>query len=298
MLAVPGIVARLLEFLRVDAAALARELLQSAVVVAVAWALYRVLRLVTRRIERSAAKDDPLRMTPAAQRGRTLAHLVQSMGVAVLAFAAGLFVLSRFVDIRPLLAGAGIVTLAVSFGAQGLVKDVIAGVFILLEDQFRVGETIRVGGVEGRVERMSLRTVTLRDGAGPLHFISNGSIGVVSNLSRDWARALVDVGVAYREDVDRVMALLRRLLNEFAADPGWKGVIVGQPTVAGLQRLAESSVDVRVWVDVFPGKQAEVERELRRRIKNRLDEEGIEIPFPQRVLHIAGAPAGADLPRA
>lgn len=298
MLAVPGIVARLLEFLRVDAAGLGRELLESAVVVAVAWMLSRLLRLVTRRIERAAAKNDPLRMTAAAQRGRTLAHLVQSTGVAVLVIAAGLFILSRFVNIAPLLAGVGIVTIAVSFGAQGLVKDFIAGFFILLEDQFRVGETIRVGGVEGRVERMSLRTATLRDGTGPLHFIPNGSIGVVSNLSRDWARALVDVGVAYREDVDRVIALLRRLLTEFAADPAWKGVIVGQPTVAGLQRIGESSVDVRVWVDVFPGKQAEVERELRRRIKNRLDEEGIAMPFPQRVVPSAGAPSAADLPRA
>ena len=293
-----GIVARLLDFLRVDGAALARDVLQSAVVVAVAWVLSRALRLVTRRIERVASEGDPLRMTEVAQRGRTLARLIQSMGVAVIGTAAALFILSRFVNIAPLLAGAGIVTLAVSFGAQGLVKDLIAGFFILLEDQFRVGETIRVGGVEGRVENMSLRTVTLRDGNGPLHFIPNGSMGVVSNLSRDWARALVDVGVAYKEDVDRVMMLLRRVLNDFAADLAWKGVVVGQPTVAGLQRLGESGVDVRVWVDVFPGKQAEVERELRRRIKNRLDQEGIEIPLPQRVLHIAGAPAGAELPRA
>ena len=272
--------------------------MQAAVILAVAWVAFRLLRLVTRRIERNAAKGDPLRMTETAQRGRTIAHLVQSVVVAVLVSAAALLILSRFVNIGPLLAGAGIVTLAVSFGAQGLVKDVIAGFFILLEDQFRAGETIRVGSVEGRVEHMSLRTVTLRDGNGPLHFIPNGSIGVVSNLSRDWSRALIDVGVAYKEDVDRVMAILRRLLNDFAADLAWKGVVVGQPTVAGVQRLGDSRVEVRVWVDVFPGKQAEVERELRRRIKNRLDAEGIEIPSPQRALQVAGAPAGVELPRA
>jgi moderate conductance mechanosensitive channel len=294
---VPDFLQRLLAYLRVDGAELLRQLAQAAVFVALGWAGIRVLRLATRRIEQRAAPGDPLPTTPAANRGRTLAQLVHSVGATVIVLAATLLALGRFVNLAPLLAGAGIVTLAVSFGAQGLIKDVIAGLAILAEDQFRVGEVIRTGGVEGRVERMTLRTVTLRDGNGPLHFIPNGTVGTVSNLSRDWARAQVDVDVTYRADVDRVIALLRRLLHAFAADPAWKGAIVGQPTVAGVQRLGDTGVELRLWVDVFPERQDDVQRELRRRIKHAFDEEGIEIPIVQRVVQLTGAvPAG--LPRA
>jgi len=294
----PDILTRVLHYLRVDGAELARHLVSSAIILTLAWAATRLLRVTARRIERRAAAGDPLRLTEAAKRGRTLAQLVQSIGGAVVGITAALLVLSLFVNVGPLLAGAGIVTLAISFGAQGLVKDVIAGVFMLAEDQFRVGETIRVNGVEGKVERMTLRTVTLRQGDGTLHFIANGSVGTVSNVSRDWSRATVEVGVAYKEDVDRVLAVLRRLLHDFAADPAWKGAVVGQPTVGGIERLADSSVEVRLWVDVYPGRNGDVERELRRRIKKRFDEEGIEIPLPQRVIHTVTIPAGTDLPRA
>jgi small-conductance mechanosensitive channel len=144
---------------------------------------------------------------------------------------------------------------------------------------------------------MTLRTVTLRDGNGPLHVISNGAVGAVSSLSRDWARAPVDVGVTDRADVDRVLALLGRLLREFAADPGWKGVIVGPPTVAGVPHLGDTGVELRVWVDVLPQRQDEVQRELRRGIKQAFDENGSEIPIPQRVVQLTGA-TPADLPRA
>lgn len=289
----PDFLQRLLVYLRVDGAELLRQLAQAAVIVALGWAAIRVLRLATRRIEQRAAQGDPLATTPAPRRGRTLAQLVHSVGATVIVLAATLFALGRFGNLAPLLAGAGILTLAVSFGAQGLIKDVIAGLVILVEDQFRVGEVVRTGGMEGRVERMTLRTVRLRDGNGPLHFIPNGTVGAVSNLSRDWARAQVDVGLTYREDVDRVIALLRRLLHAFAADPAWKGAIVGQPTVAGVQRLGDTGVELRLWVDVLPERQDDVQRELRRRIKHAFDEEGIEIPILQRVVQVTGAtPAG------
>jgi len=282
-----------LDFPRFDGAEIGRDLLRALIILVVAWLLYRLVALLTRRIEAFATRSgDQSRLTDAEQRGRTLADLVRSVARAVITSVALLLVLNLFIDVRPLLAGAGIVTLALSFGAQGLVKDVIVGFFVLLEDQFRVGDTIRVSGVEGQVQHMTLRMVTLRDGQGIVHFVPNGGIAVVSNLTRDWSRALVDVGVAYHEDIDRVLAVLRRVVKEFAHDPAWADIVIGEPTVAGVQRLGDGGVDVRLWVNVRPGRQSEAERELRRRIKQTLDGEGIALAVSRRVHHITDFPPG------
>lgn len=282
--------------LGLDDQLLTRKLISAAVILAVAWGALRLLRLLTRRIERAARDGDPARLSEAEQRGRTIAQLLRSVGWVVVGVTALLMVLNLFISIAPLIAGLGVVGLAVSFGAQGLVKDVIAGFFVLVENQFRVGDVVRIGGVEGAVEHLTLRTTVLRDGHGVVHFVPNGQITVVSNLTRHWSRAVVDVGVAYTEDVDRVMSVLRGALAEFAGDPAWRPLVLETPNVAGVQRLGESGFEIRVWVNVAPGRQAEVERELRRRFKNRLDEEGIALAVPQRIVHLTQAPAGAALP--
>ena len=273
----------LLTSLRLEDADLLRRLLQTAVILVLAWLALRLLRSLARRIERAAHEHDPTRVSDAERRGRTLAGLMQSIGTAVIAIVALLTVLDLFVNVAPLLAGLGVVALAFSLGAQGLVKDFIGGFFILLEHQFRVGDVVRIAGVEGTVERLTLRCTTLRDAYGVSHFVANGQITVVSNLTRQWSRAVVDVTVAYREDIDRVLALLQEEVRQFAEDPAWKPMVSGEPRVAGVEQMSDTGVVLRLWVDVYPGTQSDAEREVRRRIKNRFDREGIEISVPRTV---------------
>jgi moderate conductance mechanosensitive channel len=284
-----GVWKNLLAALRLDDPELIRKLLQTAVILALAWVAMRLVRGLARRIERAARDHDPTRVSDAERRGRTLAGLMQSIGTAVITIVALLTVLDLFVNVAPLLAGLGVVALAFSLGAQGLVKDFIGGFFILLEHQFRVGDVVRIAGVEGTVERLTLRSTTLRDGYGVTHFVANGQITVVSNLTRQSSRAVVDVTVAYREDLDRVLSLLQEEVRQFVEDPAWKPMVSGEPRVAGVERLAEAGVMLRLWVDVYPGTQSDAERELRRRIKNRFDREGIEISVP-RLVHVVNEP--------
>jgi len=194
------------------------------------------------------------------------------------------------VELAPLLAGAGVVGLAVSFGAQSLVKDVISGLFMLFENQFGVGDVIRIEGVSGTVEKMTLRVVVLRDVHGTVHIVPNGQITKVSNLTRSWARVVLDVGVAYKEDTDRVMAVLRDIGQQLYADESWKPLLVEPVEVPGIEMFADSAVNIRVMVKTLPLKQWDVARELRRRIKLRFDQEGIEIPFPHQTVQWEGAP--------
>jgi small conductance mechanosensitive channel len=168
----------------------------------------------------------------------------------------------------------------VSFGAQSLVKDVISGTFILMEGQFGIGDVVRIGDTAGQVEKITLRTTTLRDFEGVVHIIPNGEITKVSNLTKTWSRAVLDIGVSYREDVDRVISVLRRLGAEFLRDPDWGPLVLEEAEVLGVQSLGDSAVVIRLQVRTLPLKQWEVARELRRRVKARFDAEQIQIPFP------------------
>jgi small conductance mechanosensitive channel len=197
-----------------------------------------------------------------------------------------LLTLNVFIDIAPLLAGAGILGLAVSFGAQSLVKDVISGFFYLVEGQFAMGDVIEVAGRTGVVERMTLRMVVLRDAHGTVHMVPNGQITTVSNMTRKWSCAVVDVGVAYGSNLDRALAVFRDEAERFASDPAWQSKLDGEPEIAGVNALDESAVTIRTLIRTHAGQHWAVGREFRRRIKNRLDREGIEIPFPQRTMHV------------
>jgi moderate conductance mechanosensitive channel len=197
------------------------------------------------------------------------------------------------VQLAPLLAGAGVVGLAVSFGAQSLVKDVISGLFTLFENQFGVGDVIRIEGVSGTVEKMTLRVVVLRDVHGVVHIVPNGQITKVSNLTRSWARAVLDVEVAYREDPDRVIAVLRELGRELYEDAQWRPLLIDPVEVPGIETMTDSSITIRVMVKTLPLKQWEVARELRRRIKLRFDQEDIHVPTPLPTVVWDGATAPA-----
>lgn len=281
--------------LKIDGEELIRRLLQVALIWIVAYAARRLVKVIARRIIATVDDGDDSTFTEAEQRGHTLAQLVKSFGMVLVTAMALLATLDVFVDIGPLLAGAGILGLAFSFGAQSLVKDIIAGFFILMENQFVVGDIIEVAGKTGTVERMTLRVVTLRDGEGTMHVVPNGQITTVSNRTRKWARAVVDVGVGYSEDTDRVVAILRQELDAFAAAPEWKHRVEETPEVQGVESLGESSVVLRTRVKVQAGTQWEVARELRRRFKKRLDAEGIEIPVPQHSVEVRVRPGTAQL---
>lgn len=270
-----------------DLPQLAATGLRIAGAVLVAAVLYWVLKLILARVEKGiGATGTGGTPTLQEQRARTLVGLLRSIGRVVIVVILVFMVLGAVgVNLGPLLAGAGVVGLAISFGAQSLVKDVISGLFILFENQFAVGDVVRIEGVSGAVERMTLRVVVLRDVHGVVHIVPNGQITKVSNLTRSWARVVLDVGVAYKEDPDHVIAVLRRIGEELWEDPEWRPLLIEPVEVPGIEALADSAVNVRVMVKTLPLKQWDVGRELRRRIKNTFDREGIEIPFPHQTVY-------------
>ncbi|UUX49368.1 mechanosensitive ion channel [Nisaea acidiphila] len=230
-------------------------------------------------------------------RERTLLPLLRRAVVIVIGVLAIFVILSEIgVDITPLLAGAGVVGLAIGFGSQSLVKDVISGIFLLIEDTLNVGDYVDVGGKTGTVEALSIRTLRLRDVAGDLHTIPFGSVDVITNMTKEFAYALVDVGIAYREDADAVMKLLSEIGNEMVEDEKVKESITGPFEVFGVQDLADSSVNIRTRVKTRAGTQWSVRREFLRRVKRRFDAEGIEIPFPHQTLYFGEDKDGSAPP--
>ncbi len=188
------------------------------------------------------------------------------------------------INLGPILAAAGILGLAVGFGAQTLVQDVISGFFLLVEDQVRVGDVVQIGDKGGLVERITLRLIVLRDVAGNVHYIRNGKVDVVTNMTKDFSRYVFDVGVAYREDTDRVVETLREIDEAMRADPDFGPRILEPIEILGVDRFDDSAVVIRARTKTRPSQQWLVGREFNRRIKRRFDELGIEIPFPHRTL--------------
>lgn len=280
------VLSRLAELLRLDAELAARLGARIVGIWLLAWLAYRVVRLAARRIEQAVDDGDDSVTTLRERRGKTISQLLRSVGRVVIIVIALLLTFNLFIDIGPILAGAGILGLAVSFGAQSLVKDVISGFFILFENQFAIGDVVEAVGKSGVVEKMTLRVVVLRDVEGTMHVIPNGEIKVVSNRTRGWSRAVVDVGVAYDEDIDRALTIVRDEAAQFSTDKAWGSQLDGPVDVPGVESLGDSAVVIRSLIRTQPGSQWSAAREFRRRIKNRFDREGIEIPFPQRRVHV------------
>jgi small-conductance mechanosensitive channel len=284
---------RLGEILKIDGEELARDGARVLGIWVLAWFAYRVVRLTARRIEIAVDDGDDSVTTLRERRGQTIAQLLRSVGRVVVVVIALLLTFNVFIDIGPILAGAGILGLAVSFGAQSLVKDVISGFFILFENQFAIGDIIEIAGKSGVVEKMTLRVAVLRDGEGVMHVVPNSEIKVVSNKTRGWSRAVVDVGIGYDEDIDRALGIIRDEAAQLATDRMWSLQLDGAPDVVGVESLGDSSVVIRTLIRTQPGSQWTVAREFRRRIKNRFDRDGVEIPFPQRMVlvRVVGGPA-------
>ncbi len=248
--------------------------------------LVHLLKLAADRVVRTVIEGGAGRVGEREKRALTLAGIVKTVGTTAIVIIATMMGLREFgLDITPIIAGAGVVGLAIGFGAQSLIKDVIGGFFIILEGQFAVGDVIKTGEISGHVERLNLRVTVLRDvNSGAVHFIPNSELKVVSNLTKEWSRVALNIGVTYREDIDRVVGVLKRTGQELAADGRMGAMILEPPEVLGIEALGESQVTIQVLVKTLPQKQWEVARELRKRIKVAFDKEGIEIPYPHRVL--------------
>ena len=253
--------------------------LRIVLIVVVAWiaisVLQRAVRVVRLRVE------GRLDGTDSARRAETLARVVRYLIALVIGAVAVMLVLAEVgVSLAPILGAAGVVGLAIGFGAQSLVKDYFTGFFILFEDQIRTGDVVNIAGIGGSVEDITLRHVRLRDYDGNVHFVPNGLITSVTNMSRSFAHAVMDVGVSYREDVDQVMALMAEVGRQLRADPDHAVRILADLEIAGVERLDDSAVVLRCRFKVAPLQQWTVRREYLRRMKAAFDAQGIEIPFP------------------
>jgi small conductance mechanosensitive channel len=220
------------------------------------------------------------------KRSDTLKAVSRNLLNVTLVAVALLMVLKELgVEIGPILAAAGVVGIAVGFGAQELVKDLINGFFILLDDQIRVGDVVQIADKGGLVENVNLRMITLRDLAGNVHFVRNGQISVVTNMTKEYSRYVFEIGVAYREDVDEVIEVAKQVDAELREDPDFKNDILEPLEIMGLDKFADSAVIIKARTKTVPIRQWAVGREFNRRLKKRFDELDIEIPFPHVTLY-------------
>jgi len=251
-------------------------------VTVVSFVLIRLLRLIAGKVVTLRSRRLPSGLR--AQQIRTLATVLTSIGVFVIIFVAALEVLPLLgFNLGPLLASAGVAGLAIGFGAQTLVHDFINGFFILLENQYDIGDKIRIAGVAGTVEDMTLRRTVLRDDDGTLHTVPNSQVTIVSNTTRDWSQVAMRVVVAYNEPSDRIIGLLRQIGEDLRQDPSFANDIVSDIQVPGIDRVGGGEAEYLMLAKTLPSKQYVVGRELRRRIKETFDQNKIQTAAPGRV---------------
>ncbi len=252
-------------------------------VLIIAFILTRLLRVVARHLG-NLSSSQGLPSAVRSQQLRTLSSVIHSVGLFIIVFVAALQILPLLgINMGPLLASAGIAGVAVGFGAQTLVRDFINGFFILVENQYDIGDTIKIAGVQGSVEAMTIRRTVLRDGDGTVHNVPSSEIKVVSNLTRDWSQLAMNISVAYSADSDRVIKLLQEVGDELASDPAYSSMILAKPEVPGIDKVSGDAVDYLVVVKTKPGAQDTVRRELRRGVKACFEKNQIEPGNPNRV---------------
>jgi small conductance mechanosensitive channel len=255
--------------------------------------LNRLLRIFTQRLVETAGETGGRTAQMHEQQTRTLSGVLYSAGTAVIAIMALLLALPVFgFNVTPLAAAAGLASLAVGFGAQHVVRDVINGFFVVFEDQYVVGDTVRIGEVSGRVEHLTLRRTVLRDDKGALVSIPNGEIGRIANLSRDWGQLFLDTLVAADQPLDQASAVIESVAAEFRADTAWSPTLVDGPRLLGVESLAATGATLRLHARTAPNRQDDVARELRRRIHKALSARGIRLDGVQRVQLVGEQAAG------
>jgi small-conductance mechanosensitive channel len=259
-----------------------------------AWLLARLLGRLSKAVRNHVGQR--LSAPEQINRAETLGRVFRYAATVVVTLVASVLVLSELgISVAPILGAAGVVGLAIGFGAQNLVKDYFTGMFLLLEHQMSNGDVVTVAGLSGRVEEITLRHVRLRDYNGHVHYISNGLITTVTNQTQGFAYAVMDVGVAYREQVDEVMAVMREVGAELASDAAFESLIQEPLEIAGVESLGDSAVVLRCRFKVRAMEQWTVRREYLRRVKAAFDRRGIEIPYPHMTIHAQDAKAAAPL---
>jgi moderate conductance mechanosensitive channel len=267
--------------------------LRIVIIIIAAFVSIRVLKIAMNRLEslvvRATAHTD---IVPgaASKRIRTLMNVLWTIVVGLIWFVATLTTLGQIgVNVGPILAGAGVVGLAVGFGAQNLVKDLVSGFFLILENQVRVGDVAEINGTGGLVEAITFRTIVLRDLSAVVHVFPNGSINTLSNRTKDWSAYVIDMGVAYKEDTDHVVEVMRQVGEELRADAQYGPSMLEAVEILGVDEFADSAVNIKVRLKTLPLQQWNVGREYRRRLKKAFDAARIEIPFPHRTLYMGEA---------
>ena len=269
--------------------------LQILLIFVLMFAAMKAARLVAERLSGAFTRTvDDLEFK---KRAETLAATARyGLTASILVVALMMILRALGIEIGPLLAAAGVVGLAIGFGAQNLVQDVIMGFFILLDDQIRVGDVVEIAGKGGLVERVNLRMVILRDLAGNVHYVRNGQIDVVTNMTKEFSRYVFDIGVAYREDVDEVIRVIEELDDELRRDPVFGLDILTPIEILGLDEFADSAVIIKARTNTKPSRQWAVGREFNRRLKKKFDALGIEIPFPHLTIYVGQDKQGASPP--
>lgn len=255
----------------------------------VVWVTLVMVRTLLRRLEAALlqkSKEQGDVPSEAAKRAETLVRLLRQ-GVMILIWLMGLLLILRQlgIDVGPILASAGVVGLAVGFGAQNLVRDVISGFFMILENQVRVGDVAIINGTGGLVERVNFRTIVLRDLAGTVHVFPNGTVNTLANMTREWSAFVFNIGVGYKEDVDKVVTVLKRVGKELREDEKFGPSMQDDIEVFGIDKFGDSAMIIQGRLKTLPIKQWDVGREFHRRIKLAFDAEGIDTPLPQISIH-------------
>jgi small-conductance mechanosensitive channel len=280
------------------------HVLQIAIIVVLVWLARRIARrviptgLALGMRAPSPNGNDSTTLTPEEQARRleTLQSvLVRTTEVVVLILGALMVLADLSVPIAPVLAGAGVLGVAIGFGAQSLVRDFMAGLLILLENQYGRGDVVQIAGVSGVVEEVNLRRTVLRDANGTVHSVPNGEVRVASNMSRGWSRVNFNLRVGYEADLDQVRAVIDRVGNELAVDPEWAPLISSPPRVVQVDSFDDSGISLKIMATTKPTRQADVGSELRLRLKKAFDAEGIEFPYPHRVIIEKPAQSSSEL---
>ncbi len=260
-----------------------------------AYIVLRIARVIINRIFGAVKGID--RDEEMIKRADTLAAIIRhALSVAIIGTAAIMILSQLGVEIGPVLAAAGVVGLAIGFGAQTLVQDVISGFFILMEDQIRVGDVVSINGTGGRVEKVSLRLTVLRDFQGRVHYIRNGKIDLVSNLTKGFSYYVFEIGVAYRENTDEVVGYITEVDREIRADANFGEDILEPMEIVGVDKFDSSAVIIKARIKTKPIKQWRIGREYNRRLKMKFDEKKIEIPYPHLTIYMGQDKAGEAPP--
>lgn len=249
-----------------------------------------VIRIILRKVKKVIDNKIPDNKTEIKKKSFTFTNVAGNLIIVFITLAAILIISQQLgINLIPVLTGAGILGIVIGFGAQNLIKDIINGMFILFEQWFQVNDIIAVGDKAGVVEKFNLRVTVIRDLNGKVHYIPNGQINILSNLSQEWSNAVVDIGVHYKENTDKVIKVLEEIFDDLVDDVKYKDLILERPKILGdngVDDLSNSSVIFKIICKVKPSNQWTIERQLRKKIKDKFDEAGIEIPYPSRNIYI------------